>query len=214
MAISYKKTAFNGTRSPSEGRDCAVRALMTAASSTYEEAAEALRKSCGRRVGGSTNTSKLMKLLDTGRVLGKTFTRVHSSERVWKPSGRRGQIGTMSIAAFIKQNPKGTFYVLKAQHAMVVVDGVLVDVWQPGPRCRVTFAWRVTTTSKAIIGQASTCAALDAAEGVPFGSVRRGHDAEPKTLDDMVKPSYVDEADWPEWGAIYLERTKRCLGRA
>ena len=50
----------------------------------------------------------------------------------------------MSLARFIRENPVGVFYVLKSAHAFAIVDGVLVDTWHVGNRCRVTSAWRVT----------------------------------------------------------------------
>lgn len=150
--VSYKKTTYVGEKKKGENKDCAVRALMTVTGISYQEAHSLLAKHCGRKDKKGTNTNRLIALLDNIRViktLGFTATRVHSSHREVNPLGRRRQMGTVTLRSFIQANPKGTFFVLKRSHAFAVVDGVVIDTWEPGGRCKVTYAWKLEPLAQA-----------------------------------------------------------------
>jgi hypothetical protein len=147
MAISYRTTTYPcGTYHTGERNDCSVRALMTAVGCTYT-AAHATLASIGRQHRKGVMTYSLKRLLDSGEALhGHTFTRVHDTSwgTTWTGrSWRASRMGTISLARFAAANPVGTFYVLKSGHAFAMVDGVVVDTWKPGARCKVTAAWRV-----------------------------------------------------------------------
>lgn len=96
-----------------ERRDCAVRALAAAADIPYYQAHE-IFKWGGRRRCASYRT--LLTLTDIGL---------------------RGIFNSMSLATFLKLNPKGDFFVVKRGHAFAVKDGVIFDDSKLGGRVQV-----------------------------------------------------------------------------
>lgn len=148
--LRYSATSYNGQHFNGERNDCAVRAYMTTTGCTYAEAHAVMRTRCQRPDRRGTPTHLLIRLLESD----SRFERVHSSTVGMGFTGRgygygRVRSGTVSLARFIADNPRGTFYVLKASHAFAVVDGVVVDTWKPGPRCKVTHAWKLKGTGSA-----------------------------------------------------------------
>jgi hypothetical protein len=154
LPYPFIATTYNGPRPAGEYSDCAVRALMTTTGSTYMEAHAVLADRCGRVNGQGTNTWMLERLLNSGVVLGCRFeliaTRVTTRKTTkWgTESVEHGPCST--LAKFIRENPVGTFYVLKRGHAFAVVNGTLIDTWKVGPRSRCTQAWKVTTMAKKV----------------------------------------------------------------
>lgn len=132
--IAFTATTYNGPQVAGEHNDCAVRCLMTVTGSTYLAAHTVLADTCGRKFRKGTNTYSLIALLDSGTVLGATFKRLADISRGSK----------QTLATFARLHPVGSFYCLKASHAFTIVDGVLVDTWKVGGRCRVFGAWAVT----------------------------------------------------------------------
>ena len=97
-----------------ERRDCAVRALAAAADIPYYQAHEIFKWGGRRRRCASYRT--LLTLTDIGL---------------------RGIFNSMSLATFLKLNPKGDFFVVKRGHAFAVKDGVIFDDSKLGGRVQV-----------------------------------------------------------------------------
>lgn len=102
----------------SEKNDCTVRAAAVRFTTSYTRAHELL-ESVGRRVGHG------IRLNTIGNFLEKMGLEVR------KPLFR------ITLNQFIKQNPKGRFYVVVRHHAVGIVDGVCVDTTTPKGRARV-----------------------------------------------------------------------------
>jgi hypothetical protein len=141
---AWSRTVYNGSQVANERNDCVVRAMMTVTGSTYKAAHDLLRTRCNRRNRKGTPARPLIALLDSGSTLGAKFERV-----VGRPGQYIGGTRSMTLAAFIRSNPVGVFFVWKRGHAFAIVDGVLVDTWHVGSRSRVCCAWRVTVAKRA-----------------------------------------------------------------
>jgi hypothetical protein len=147
-SIPYRETEYVGrsSRPFDERNDCAVRALMTVTGASYDNAQNYLLLHCDRREGKGTNTLRLMSRLDRGVVLGATFTRVGSiAGRRMDPSSPKGRRACPTLKMFLAARPKGRYYCLMRGHAFAVIDGVVVDEFPLGARCRVDTCWEVIT---------------------------------------------------------------------
>ena len=121
----------------SEKGDCVVRAFASSFDVSYDYAHKYVADEFGRepRKGTYGTVSKLVKMSDNSiRVNGK---KVH-------PLGLRNNdymLGSltydvtvkgvtkkrnMTVGTFVKQNPKGTFFVLVKGHAFTIKDGVVI----------------------------------------------------------------------------------------
>jgi hypothetical protein len=49
----------------------------------------------------------------------------------------------MTIGRFAKEHPRGRWILDISEHATTLIDGVVVDRFLPGERCRVKKAWRM-----------------------------------------------------------------------
>lgn len=49
----------------------------------------------------------------------------------------------MSLSRFAKQYPRGKYYVIKAKHALALIDGVWYDNQTPNPRTYVKYFFKV-----------------------------------------------------------------------
>lgn len=103
-----------------ERRDCAVRALANAADIPYYQAHEVFKW------GGRRNKCASYRTLQTLLELGIEDIYCH-----------------INLAQFIRMNPKGSFYVIKAGHAFAVKDGVVFDENPNGSRVIVKWFARI-----------------------------------------------------------------------
>ena len=122
-----------------ERNDCTVRALWNATGTTYREAHDYLRINCNRQPTKRLKRRATVSAFDSGgNVLGCTFTRVIGA------TGQNGiKRGRMTVARFIRENPKGRFYCAKKGHAFAIVDGELVDSRRVKFGALINSAWIV-----------------------------------------------------------------------
>jgi hypothetical protein len=121
----------------SETNDCVVRAFASAFDITYDRAHKYVAEKFGRQPKKGTHgtASKLVKMSDNRTTVnykkvypvGKRYTdtmfgSLSYDVKVKGVTKRRN----MTVGTFIKKNPKGTFFVIVAQHAFTIKDGVVI----------------------------------------------------------------------------------------
>lgn len=101
-----------------EQNDCTVRAAAIRFTTSYTRAHELL-KEIGREPGRGINSRILKNLFDKmGLELRKPLFKI-------------------TLGQFIKQNPKGRFFVVVRAHAVGISDGVCIDTLPPRLRMKV-----------------------------------------------------------------------------
>ena len=125
----------------SETADCVVRAFASAFDITYDRAHKYVAEKFGRQPGKGTfgTVTKLLKMYDDRTSV--------NYKKVYPVGVRKNSIMTnslsynvtikgvtkvrqMTVGTFIKQNPKGTFFVLVRQHAFTIKDGVVIGNYE------------------------------------------------------------------------------------
>ena len=90
-------------------------------------------------------------------ITGRPYAEIHAA---FKAQGRRARCGTKfrmiepvinrplvvvpnrpTVAYFLATHPQGTYGVAIAGHVFAVIDGKILDLFQPGMRCRVKYIW-------------------------------------------------------------------------
>lgn len=114
-----------------ERNDCTVRALSVACELEYSVAHKLIKDKTGRK--------------DTGACYGFPVFMdkyiPHIKKLHPKPWEKEKKIGTLS--KFVRDNPTGTWILLKSGHAFALVNGVVYDSWQPGPKTQIKQAWQI-----------------------------------------------------------------------
>ena len=125
----------------SETADCVVRAFASAFEVTYDRAHKYVAENFNRqpRRGTYGTVSKLVKMVDNRTTVNykkvhpvgvrKSSTMVDSLAYNVTIKGVT-KVRQMTVGTFIKQNPKGTFFVLVRQHAFTIKDGVVIGNYE------------------------------------------------------------------------------------
>ena len=123
-----------------ETNDCVVRAFASSFEVSYDYAHKFVADEFGRkpRKGTYGTISKLVKMADSlFKVNGKKVCPVgirHNDNMLRSlmyDVKVKGEIKkrNMTVGTFVKQNPKGTFFVLVRRHAFTIKDGVVIGNW-------------------------------------------------------------------------------------
>ena len=146
---------FNSRLAKQETNDCVVRSLATAASVTYETAHKFCKEVFGREDRKGTSnlaiTTQMLKLEDKGEVtIGNNVFSVKAlgKQRIKNRYKVKGEIiwRQKTLKSFIQSNPKGTYMVMVANHALTIKDGELLD-WSSNkflPTRKVQSAYELT----------------------------------------------------------------------
>jgi hypothetical protein len=126
----------------SETNDCVVRAFASSFEVTYDEAHKYVAEEFNRkpRKGTFFTASKLVKMFDKGTTFNgkkvhplgerkQSFATPYSLSYEVKVKGER-KMRQMTVGTFIKNNPKGTFFILVRQHAFTIKDGVVIGNYE------------------------------------------------------------------------------------
>ena len=120
-----------------ETNDCVVRAFASAFEITYDKAHKYVKEKFGRkdRQGTYGTVGTLVKMADDRTTVNykkvrpvgvrKSSTMVNSLSYNVTIKGEK-KVRQMTVGTFIKQNPKGTFFVLVRRHAFTIKDGVVI----------------------------------------------------------------------------------------
>ena len=121
----------------SENNDCVVRAFASAFDIPYDKAHKYVAEQFGRKPKKGTygTVSKLVRMADNRTIVNykkvypvgvrKSSTLINSLSYNVTIKGET-KLRQMTVGTFIKQNPKGTFFVLVRQHAFTIKDGVVI----------------------------------------------------------------------------------------
>ena len=138
-------TAIKGYResaiAKSEANDCVVRAFASAFEVSYDKAHKYVKEKFGRKDRQGTFGTVLVLNKMVGDKTQVNYKRVKS---IGENTGSRGLKTLeydvkvkgqkvkrkMTVGTFIKQNPKGTFFVLVRQHAFTIKDGVVIGNYE------------------------------------------------------------------------------------
>lgn len=126
------------TLQSAERADCTVVTMSKVSDLSYDDAHAWVAEHMQRKNRRGARTNKLVKALDSaGQINGWTVKRLGFG-RTRRFSG--GQDRKITLKTFIKQEPKGRFYMTVRGHAIAVIDGVPGDDYTPLGR-HVDMAW-------------------------------------------------------------------------
>jgi hypothetical protein len=120
-----------------ETNDCVVRAFASSFDVSYDYAHKYVADEFGRkpRKGTYGTVSKLVKMSDNLiRVNGKKICPLGVRRNDYMLGSLMYDVNVkgvtkkrnMTVGTFVKQNPKGTFFVLVRRHAFTIKDGVII----------------------------------------------------------------------------------------
>ena len=121
----------------SEKADCVVRAFASSFDIPYDNAHKYVAEQFGRKPKKGTygTVSKLVRMADNRTTVNykrvypvgvrKSSTLINSLSYNVTIKGEP-KLRQMTVGTFIKQNPKGTFFVLVRHHAFTIKDGVVI----------------------------------------------------------------------------------------
>jgi hypothetical protein len=134
----------NDVKAKGESNDCVVRAVMNAFQVSYDTAHEFVDQRFNRQRGkGTKGTAFGFKQMAEGEVvLGKRVKSLGKfSEEPLTPAEAKkagvllnlkypkggGRFASFTVGKFLAQNPKGSFFILVAKHALAIRDGKVYD---------------------------------------------------------------------------------------
>jgi hypothetical protein len=153
MKLPYEKTstAIKGycesVIAKGETNDCVVRAFASSFEIEYDVAHKFVAEKFKRenRRGTFGTVFKMLGLVDSNlEINGKKIkvvgnrTNTHLSGSLEYPVKVKGEtkMRQMTVGAFIKKNPKGTFFVLVTRHAFTIKDGVVIGNWDDAAKTK------------------------------------------------------------------------------
>jgi hypothetical protein len=140
----------------SETNDCVVRAFASAFEVSYDKAHTYVKEKFGRkdRKGTYGTVFKLNKMVENKtqvnykrvKSVGKTVGNqdLKTLEYEVKVKGQKVK-RKMTVGTFIKQNPKGTFFILVSGHAFTIKDGVVIGNYEDAVKTKkiMKFAFEI-----------------------------------------------------------------------
>ena len=160
LNVNEAYAEFDSKLAKEEKNDCFVRSLAVASGSNYESAHQFVKDEFGREnKKGTANFaiySNMLRYEKEGMKIGNVDCKVkvlgkNRTKNVYK---LKGEIiyRQKTIASFIKDNPKGTFVVGIAGHALTIKDGEIFD-WKAGgykPSRKVQTAYEIKSKENEI----------------------------------------------------------------
>lgn len=135
LSYAYSQEVLNlatNKLAQKENNDCVVKAIATAIDASYNDAHDFAKNYLMRndRQGTHLNTF-IPNICKEEMTIGKkkvSFDKL-SKQRITNRYKVKGEIfdRQKTIKSFIKDNPKGTFIVTVAGHALTIKDGMLID---------------------------------------------------------------------------------------
>ena len=133
------------TKAAAENKDCVVRAFMNAAKVSYDEAHEFVATQFNRKnKQGTYGTAEILnrmalaktpvlgkKVISLGKFGSRPMTPAQALEEkvllnTEYPKGG-GTFASFTVGKFLDQNPKGSFFIIVAEHALAIRDGKIYD---------------------------------------------------------------------------------------
>lgn len=160
LSSNSKYSSFNCSIAKAEKNDCVVRSVASATGVSYRTAHQFCKDVFEREDRKGTKnvmlTSGLLKMEENGmkidnkefsvRKLGKVETKNKyklKGDIIWRKK---------TLKSFVKDNPKGTFLVMVAKHALTIKDGELLD-WDSNkfePTRKVMDAYKLVDNNQSV----------------------------------------------------------------
>ena len=121
------KSNGNNVMQLMDNNNCAVLALSEAFDVAYDVAHEYAQNVLHRLKRQGVVTYRIVNTFNSGV---KIFNKKVTEEKVftkYRQSNGKMLARRMRISTFIKENPKGVYYLLVKGHALVIKDGVMYD---------------------------------------------------------------------------------------
>lgn len=134
MNLKNKNTLSKG-----EWNDCTVRAMVHVSGLQYDDAHKWIADNMTRKPRRGPSYVNAVDAMDNaGSINGNKVTRLEKEclKTVYGSKERK-----MTLKTFIKNNPKGNFYILVRAHALAIVNGEVMD--NTSERCRILEAWEL-----------------------------------------------------------------------
>ena len=158
LNINKAYSSFDSNLAKEEKNDCFVRALAVASGSSYSDAHQMAKEKFGREDKKGTNNlmiaTQMLKMEDEGLEIGgkKLKVSVLGKSRIKNRYKLKGEViwRQKTLKSFIQSNPKGTYIVTVAKHALSVKDGEVLD-WGSNkflPTRKVQAAYEVETVKE------------------------------------------------------------------
>jgi len=138
---------YNGSNANQlmDNNSCSVLALAEAFEISYDQAYTYAKDVWGRLKRKGVITGRIIDTFNSGlKVLDKKIVDSKPITKYRQPNGKIVN-RRMRISTFIKEHPKGTYYILVKGHALVIKNGVMYDVKSFADRFSrpINYAWQV-----------------------------------------------------------------------
>ena len=135
LDVNKAYSSFNSNLAKEEKNDCFVRALAVASGSSYSDAHQMAKEKFGREDKKGTNNlmiaTQMLKMEEEGLEIGgkKLKVSVLGKSRIKNRYKLKGEViwRQKTLKSFIQSNPKGTYIVTVAKHALTIKDGEVLD---------------------------------------------------------------------------------------
>ncbi len=135
LNVNEAYSKFDSKLAKEEKNDCFVRSLAVASGSQYETAHQFVKDEFGREDKKGTQNfaiyANMLRYEDKGLQIGdiKCEVKVLGKDRIKNVYKLKGEViyRQKTISSFIKDNPKGTYVVGVAKHALTIKDGEVFD---------------------------------------------------------------------------------------
>lgn len=156
LNVNKAYSSFNSNLAKEEKNDCFVRALAVASGSSYSDAHQMAKEKFGREDKKGTQglmiATQMLKMEDDGLEIGgkKLKVSILGKSRIKNKYKLKGDViwRKKTLKSFIQSNPKGSYIVTVANHALGVKDGEVLD-WGSNkflPTRKVQAAYEVETS--------------------------------------------------------------------
>ena len=135
LNVNEDYSKFDSKLAKEEKDDCFVRSLAVASGSNYQSAHQFVKDEFGREDKKGTSNfaiyANMLRYEEEGMTIGnsKCEVKVLGKDRIKNQYKLYGEViyRQKTIASFIKDNPKGTYVVGVAKHALTIKDGEVFD---------------------------------------------------------------------------------------
>ena len=135
LNVNKAYAAFDSQLAREEKNDCVVRSLAVVSGSSYEEAHTFCKETFAREDKRGTNEAlialQMLNFTESGLKIGNTSFKVDilGKSRIKNQYKLHGEViyRQKTLSSFLKDNPKGTYMVLVAGHALSIKDGEVFD---------------------------------------------------------------------------------------
>lgn len=138
MQVIHTSSLFKDSKiASSENSDCSVATLASSFDISYDKAhaiaADLFQRKPKKGVYGAILHSAMVDLKEKeSKINNKTVVNVFNNPTKDYKCGGKIVSRKTKVKSFIKDHPKGTFFITGRNHAMTIKDGVMIDNYREG----------------------------------------------------------------------------------